>query len=186
MTLAILLALVAPMAAQDNAVDLKVGDPAPKFQVLDDRGKAWKSEDYFGKKIVVLYFYPASFTGGCSAQARAFQADQKRFSDDDIEIVGASGDTVKGQEAFKRLNKLEFTLLSDEKGVVARLFGVPVKPGGTVKQRIEGKEEEFTRGVTIDRWTFVIDQAGKIAYKNTKVKPEQDSRNVLDVIRKLK
>jgi peroxiredoxin Q/BCP len=178
--------LLALLASQDSAVDLKVGDPAPKFEVMDDHGKTWKSEDYVGKKIVVLYFYPASFTGGCSAQARAFQADQKKFADDDIEIVGASGDTVKAQAAFKHLNKLDFTLLSDEKGAVARLFGVPVKPGGTVKQNIEGKVEEFTRGVTIDRWTFVIDQAGRIAYKNTKVNPDKDSRAVLEVIGKLK
>lgn len=44
--------------------DLKVGDAAPKFEAPDDTGKAWKSEDHVGKKAVVVFFYPAAFTGG--------------------------------------------------------------------------------------------------------------------------
>ena len=59
MRLAIAMAL---LAAQ--AVDLKVGDAAPKFEAPDDAGKAWKSEDHVGKKILVVYFFPAAFTGG--------------------------------------------------------------------------------------------------------------------------
>jgi peroxiredoxin Q/BCP len=50
------------VAAQ--AVDLKVGDASPKFEASDDTGKAWKSEEHVGKKIVVVYFFPAAFTGG--------------------------------------------------------------------------------------------------------------------------
>jgi peroxiredoxin Q/BCP len=121
---------------QDKAVDLKVGDAAPKFEALDDSGKTWKSEDHVGKKAIVLYFYPASFTGGCTAQAKAFQADMKKFADQNVEVVGVSGDTVRGQEAFKKYFKLDFTLLSDEKGdAAAKLYGVPLKPGGPSSRR---------------------------------------------------
>lgn len=182
MKAALMAVILAITPAQDAAVDLKVGDVAPKFESTDDTGKAWKSEEHLGKKVVVLYFYPASFTGGCTAQARAFQADQKTFADKGVEIIGVSGDTVKAQEAFKKLHKLEFTLLADEKGALAKLFGVPMKPGGTVKAKIGETVEEFIRGVTIDRWTFVIDKSGKILYKNTKVNPGQDSRAVLKVL----
>ncbi|HVE42245.1 MAG TPA: peroxiredoxin [Planctomycetota bacterium] len=172
---------------QDKAVDLKVGDAAPKFEALDDSGKTWKSEDHVGKKAIVLYFYPASFTGGCTAQAKAFQADMKKFADQNVEVVGVSGDTVRGQEAFKKYFKLDFTLLSDEKGdAAAKLYGVPLKPGGTVKQKIGDTVEEFTRGVSMDRWTFVIDKTGKIAYVNRKVNPSRDSASVLEVLEKLK
>lgn len=45
-------------------VKLKVGDPAPKFEVKDDQGKVWKTKDHVGKKPVVFFFYPAAFTGG--------------------------------------------------------------------------------------------------------------------------
>ena len=75
------------------------------------------------------------------------------FAEKDVDVIGVSGDTVKAQEAFKKLHKLTFTLLADEKGDVAKAFGVPTTKGGTVKQKIDDKEEEFTRGVTIKRWT---------------------------------
>ena len=58
LTLSLLAAL-----AQDK-VDLKVGDAAPRFEAPDDTGKAWKSEDHVGKKAIVVFFYPAAFTGG--------------------------------------------------------------------------------------------------------------------------
>ena len=58
------LALATCLLAVLQAADLKVGDAAPKFEAPDDSGKAWKSEDHVGKKIVVVYFFPAAFTGG--------------------------------------------------------------------------------------------------------------------------
>jgi peroxiredoxin Q/BCP len=182
-TLALL--LLAALPAQDK-VDLKVGDAAPSFSAKDDTGADWKSADHVGKKIVVVYFYPASFTGGCTKQACAYRDDQKALTDAGAEVVGVSGDEVKNQEAFKKFHKLNFTLLADDKGDVAKAFGVETKKGGTVKQKIDDKDEEFTRGVTEMRWTFVIDKAGKIAYKNTKVNAPEDAKTVLDVISKLK
>lgn len=110
----------------------------------------------------------------------------KTFTEKDVEVVGVSGDAVKTQEAFKKANKLNFAVLSDEKGAVAKAFGVPAGKGGTVKKTIDGKDEEFTRAVSIQRWTFVIDKAGKIAYKNPKVKAAEDSKAVLEAIEKLK
>ena len=56
-------ATLAP-AAEEKKVDLKIGDSAPAFTSVDDQGKAWKSDDYVGKKILVLWFYPADLTGG--------------------------------------------------------------------------------------------------------------------------
>jgi len=182
---ALLLSLAITWSLQDPAVDLKVGDPAPAFDSVDDAGMPWKSADHVGKRIVVVYFYPASFTGGCTGQAIAFQSDMKKFKDQDVEIVGVSGDAVKTQEAFKKLYKLDFAILSDGKGDVAKQFGVPVKPGGKFKQKIGDTVEEFTRDVTLARWTFVIGRDGKIVYKNTKVNPTQDSKAVLEILAKL-
>jgi peroxiredoxin Q/BCP len=110
----------------------------------------------------------------------------KSFTDKDVDVIGVSGDTVKTQEAFKKLHKLNFTLLADEKGEVGKAFGIPIGKGGTVKAKIEDKEEEFTRGVTLKRWTFVLGKDGKVAYKNTEVKAAEDSKAVLEVIEKLK
>jgi len=52
------------LLALNADVDLKVGDAAPKFSATDDSGKAWSSDAVVGKKIVVVYFFPAAFTGG--------------------------------------------------------------------------------------------------------------------------
>jgi peroxiredoxin Q/BCP len=182
-----LLAVVLLALPLQDKVDLKVGDAAPSFSAKDDTGADWKSADHVGKRIVVVYFYPASFTGGCTKQACAYRDDQKALTDAGAEVIGVSGDQVKNQEAFKKFHKLNFTLLADDKGEVAKAFGVATTPGEKkVKQKIDDKEEEFTRGVTEQRWTFVIDKSGKIAYKNTAVKAPEDSKTVLEVIGKLK
>jgi thioredoxin-dependent peroxiredoxin len=55
---------VSGAARADDKEGVKAGDKAPKFEATDDQGKSWKSEDHIGKKIVVIYFYPADFTGG--------------------------------------------------------------------------------------------------------------------------
>lgn len=186
MKAALLLPLLALLGAQDAPVDLKVGDPAPEFQSVDHTGAVWKSADHVGKKIVVLYFYPAAFTGGCTGQAMAYKTAMDKLAQQGAEVIGISGDGAKAQAAFRKHLKLDFPLLCDEKGEVAKMFGVPVKAGGTVKQKLEDTVEEFTRGVTIARWTFIIGLDGKVAYKNTKVNPTKDSEAALEAIAKMK
>ena len=166
----------------EDKVELKIGDPAPKFEALDDSGKAWKSSDHVGKHTIVVYFYPADLTGGCTKQACGFRDDLTKLKDQGVEVVGVSGDSVKNHVIFKRVHELNFALLADEKGDVAKAFGVPLKPGATIKQNVEGKEIELVRGVTAARWTFVIDKEGKIALKNTEVKAADDSKAILKVL----
>jgi len=165
MNFAVLLGTLATLAPQDAAVELKVGDAAAKFESVDDAGKVWKSEDHVGKRVVAVNRYPASLIGGCTAQAMAFQADLKKFADKDVEIVGASGDSVQTQALFRKTYKLDFALLADGEAKVAKLFGVPAKPGATTGATSDGKPEEVTRAATISRWTFVIGRDGKVACK---------------------
>jgi peroxiredoxin Q/BCP len=176
------LALLLP----SQAVDLKVGDAAPKFEAPDDAGNAWKSESVVGKKIVVVYFYPASFTGGCTKQACAFRDDAKPLTDKDVVVIGVSGDTVKTQALFKKEHNLNFTLLADEKGEVAKAFGVPTRPGGKGKVKIGGQDTEVERSGLPARWTFILGKDGKVAFKNKEVKAAEDSKAVLEAVEKLK
>ncbi|MFO1094269.1 MAG: peroxiredoxin [Planctomycetaceae bacterium] len=144
----------------------KVGDPAPQFTLQDDQGKEWKSSDHYGKKIVVIYFYPADMTGGCTKQACGFRDNLTDLSDAGVEVVGVSGDSVKNHQLFKKAHSLNFTLLADPKGDAAEKFGVPFKPGEqSVKATIDGKEEILIRTVTTQRWTIIVDKDGKIAMK---------------------
>jgi peroxiredoxin Q/BCP len=173
-------------SAADDKTDLKVGDKAPVFTSTDDQGKEWKSTDHVGKKVVVVYFYPADLTGGCTKQACGFRDDAKKLADKGIEVIGVSGDSVKNHQLFKKVHKLNFTLLADEDGAVAKKFGVPLTAGGTFKFKGDGGEIELKRGVTAKRWTFVIDKDGKIAHKNTDVKAAEDSKQILEKLEKLK
>src|SRR5579871_1855622 len=168
--------------ADEPAIDLKVGDKAPVFESVDDQGKPWKSSDHFGKKTVVIYFYPADLTPGCTKQACGFRDDMKELADKGVEVVGVSGDSVRNHQLFKKDQKLNFTLLADEKGAVAKAFGVPVSAGSTIEREIDGKKETLTRGVSAKRWTFVIGKDGKIALKNTDVKAADDSKAILKLL----
>ncbi len=175
------------IASANEKVDLKVGDPAPEFEVEDDKGEPWKPQDHFGKKIVVVYFYPADMTGGCTKQACAFRDDFPKLEDEGVEVVGVSGDSAANHRLFKKAHNLNFALLADVDGKVADAFGVPVtREEKSVKATIDGKEEVLTRHVTAKRWTFVIGTDGKIASKNTSVVAADDSKAIMEVVARLK
>jgi peroxiredoxin Q/BCP len=170
----------------EKNVTLEVGDLAPAFQSTDNQGLTWKSSDYLGKKFVVVYFYPGDFTPGCTTQAQKFRDHMNALYDQGAEVIGISGDSVKTHALFKETYKLTFTLVSDEKGSLAKKFGVPVGPGGEV--RVKDADKKFVvlkREATTARWTFIIGMDGKIVYKNTKVNPVEDSKQVSAILEKL-
>lgn len=174
-----------------EATVLNVGDPAPEFTLQDDQGKDWKSTEHFGRKIVVVYFYPADMTGGCTKQACGFRDDLSQLAAEGIEVVGISGDSVKNHQLFKKAHKLNFTLLADPKGEVAEKFGVPFTPGEkSVTATIDGEEHVLVRTVTTQRWTFVVDKDGKIAMKrdlrSEGADPGEDAQTILAFVKKLK
>jgi peroxiredoxin Q/BCP len=164
------------------AAELKVGDSAPAFEAPDDTGKTWKSSDYVGKKAVVVYFYPADMTPGCTKQACSYRDDMSALADKGIVVVGVSGDSVNNHQIFKKAYKLNYTLLADEKGEVAKAFGVPTKKGGTIKRTVDGAEVELTRGVTAMRWTIVIGKDGKVLDIATKVNAPGDSTRIAKIL----
>ena len=176
----------------EKPIELKIGDIAPTFQLLNDRAKTWSTSDHFGKRWVVIYFYPGDFTPGCTAQAKGFNAAMKKLAENGVEVVGVSGDSVQTHELFKKAYKLDFTLLADPEGAVAKQFGVPFRKGATVKARdaagkpleFEGKPYEFERKGTAARWTFVIGKDGTITYMNTKVIPADDAKKIAEFIEK--
>jgi peroxiredoxin Q/BCP len=165
---------------------VNVGDKAPEFEAKDDQGKSWKSTDHVGKKIIVVYFYPADFTTGCTKQACGFRDDLAKLKGKNVAVVGISGDSVQTHGQFKKAEKLNFTLLSDSKGEVAKKFGVPTSPGGKASAVVDGEKLTFARDITIKRWTFIIDTKGNIAYKDMNVNAAQDSQKILDAVKNLK
>jgi thioredoxin-dependent peroxiredoxin len=155
----------------EKSAALKMGDKAPKFEGRTDEDKSWKSTDHVGKKILVVYFYPKDMTPGCTKQACSYRDMQKDFADKEVEVIGVSRDTIASHQEFKKEYDLNFNLLADPDGKIAKAFGV--------------KPMKTPLGELASRWTFVIDRDGKIAYKNEEVEAAKDAEKVLKVIAKL-
>jgi len=162
---------------------LSVGDKAPEFSAPDDDGSTWDISKFLGNKYIVIYFYPAAMTGGCTKQACAYRDHKEELQSAGIEVIGISGDKIENLRLFKQAENLNFTLLSDEKGDIARAFGVPLSDGGAIKRTFEGTEHDLLRGVTAKRWTFIIGKDSKIIYKNEVVNAEKDTEEVLNFIK---
>ena len=164
---------------------LNIGDKVPDFETLADNGTSWNINDYVGKKYVVVYFYPAAMTGGCTKQACAYRDFKSDIESADAVVVGVSGDNIEGLKLFKKAENLNFTLLSDVSGKISKSFGVPTRDGGTITREIDGKTFDLVRGTTANRWTFIVDKEGNIAYKNEQVDATKDTEEVLNFIKKI-
>lgn len=82
---------------------------------------------------------------------------------------------------FKEEHKIPYTLLSDEKGEVAKAFGVPVNKGGAITY----KGQSLVRGVSISRWTAVIDKAGNLAAIDPVKDAGGDAKRIAELVQKL-
>jgi peroxiredoxin Q/BCP len=162
---------------------LSVGDKAPEFKAPADDGSTWDIKEVLGEKFIVVYFYPAAMTGGCTKQACSYRDHRQELVTAGVEVIGISGDKVENLKLFKQAETLNFTLLSDTKGEIAKAFGVPVGEGAVIKRTVEGIEHELVRELTAKRWTFIIGKDKKIIYKNESVNPEKDTEEVLNFIK---
>lgn len=162
---------------------LTIGDNVPDFEAIDDQGNSWSLYDHLKSDYLVVYFYPAAFTGGCTAQACSYRDHMSELALLNASVIGISGDEPQSLEMFKKEHSLNFTLLSDKDGKIASLFGVPVRDGGTIEREINGNTLQLSRGVTTSRWTYVIDINRKLIYKNNNVDASNDSQAVYEFIR---
>lgn len=130
---------------------LAVGDTAPAFSLPDADGNTVSLSDYKGRKVVV-YFYPAASTPGCTKQACDFRDNLAELNDAGVDVVGISPDKPAKLAKFRDKEGLTFPLLSDpDKEVLTAwgAFGEKTMYGKTVQGVI--------------RSTFLVDEDGKIA-----------------------
>lgn len=165
---------------------VNLGDTLSSFNANDDQGNLWQSSEILKKsKYLVVYFYPAAMTGGCTAQACAYrdhEADLKKLG---ILIVGVSGDPVNNLKLFKQAHALNFPLLSDVNGFIAERFSVPTRQGGSFQTQINNEPVTLIRSGTSSRWTFILNNEGKVIYKDTQVNAQQDTAKVIAFIQSL-
>ncbi|MCG7606326.1 peroxiredoxin [Mycolicibacterium sp. (ex Dasyatis americana)] len=130
---------------------LEVGDTAPAFALPDADGNVVKLSDYKGRKVIV-YFYPAASTPGCTKQACDFRDSLTELNGAGLDVVGISPDKPEKLAKFRDKEALTFPLLSDPDREVLTswgAFGEKTMYGKTVQGVI--------------RSTFVVDEKGKIA-----------------------
>jgi peroxiredoxin Q/BCP len=137
---------------------LSPGDPAPDFTLTDDAGGQVRLEDLRGRKVIV-YFYPAAMTPGCTKQACDFTDSLDSLKAAGYEVLGISPDKPEKLAKFRARDSLTITLLSDADRSVMKAWGA------FGMKKLYGKEVE---GVI--RSTFVVDEQGRIELAQYNVK----------------
>jgi peroxiredoxin Q/BCP len=122
---------------------VKVGDKAPDFKLPSQMGDKVTLSEFFGKKNIVLYFYPKDESIGCTKEACTFRDSYEELTNLGAEVLGVSGQSVESHKSFATHYGLPFILLSDESNTVRKLYGVP-----------------STMGLIPGRVTYIIDKKG--------------------------
>jgi peroxiredoxin Q/BCP len=137
---------------------LSPGDPAPDFTLADADGKQVSLGDFRGRKVVV-YFYPAAMTPGCTKQACDFRDNLAELTDAGFDVIGISPDKPEKLAKFREAESLTFPLLSDPTRSVLEAYGA------------FGEKTMYGKKVTgVLRSTFVVDEAGRIEQAQYNVK----------------
>jgi peroxiredoxin Q/BCP len=110
-------------------LSVKVGDKAPDFTLPSQMGDNVTLSEFFGKKNVVLYFYPKDETPGCTREACSFRDSYQELTNLGAEVLGVSGQSVESHKSFATHHGLPFILLSDEDNKTRKLYGVPQSLG---------------------------------------------------------
>lgn len=137
---------------------LSPGDPAPDFDLLDDRGQRVRLRDLRGQRVL-LYAYPAAMTPGCTTQACDFRDSLAVFQSHGFAVLGLSPDTPAKLAEFRDRDHLTFPLLSDPDKAVLTAYGA------------YGEKKLYGKVVTgVIRSTFVISPTGVIEHVFSNVK----------------
>jgi peroxiredoxin Q/BCP len=130
--------------------NLDTGDTAPDFTLLDQDEHPVSLSDFRGRRVI-LYFYPAAQTPGCTTQACDFRDSLASLQGAGYTVLGLSRDTPEKLRAFRDSDGLTFPLLSDPEHTVHEAYGA------------WGEKQNYGKTVTgVLRSTFVVDEDGKI------------------------
>jgi thioredoxin-dependent peroxiredoxin len=152
---------------------ISAGIPAPEFELFDDTNTLHHLSDFKGQPVI-LYFYPADDTPGCTTEACSFRDNYSAYQKAGVAILGVSPDSVKSHMKFKEKYLLPFPLLADEDHQVCNVYAV------WGPKKFMGRDYE---GVL--RTTFLIDAQGMIARVFENVRPAAHSAEILEALKNL-
>lgn len=148
---------------------MDIGDVAPDFELPDEDGVPRTLHDLLATGPVVLYFYPAAMTPGCTAESCHFRDLRAEFEAVGARRVGISADPVEKQKRFSDKYAFDFPLLSDPDGAVATQYGV---------------RRRFTKLSPVKRTTFVIGQDRRVlGVVHSEVRMSLHGDRALEVLR---
>lgn len=132
---------------------LQSGQQAPDFELVADDKSTFKLSDHRGKNVLLLFF-PGAFTSVCTDELNAVNNTLSSYSDKDVEVVGISTDSPFVLSEFKKVNALDFPLLSDHNTEVSTRYGTKYEPG------------IFPFGLhrVSRRAAFLVDKSGTLRY----------------------
>jgi thioredoxin-dependent peroxiredoxin len=182
------IALVSGVISLPVMAALPQGAPAPDFTTqasLAGKAFTFSLKDALEKGPVVLYFYPAAYTGGCNIQARTFAVNMDEFSKAGASVIGVSLDKIETLNQFSADPEYcagKVPVASDPEGKIAKSYELAIK-------EIAGAKD--TRGVAIDhgfaeRTTFIIEPNGRIAASVGGVSPKENVEKSLAAVQQLK
>jgi thioredoxin-dependent peroxiredoxin len=145
--------------------------PAPDFSLPDESGKMHTLKDFAGKWLV-LYFYPADDTPGCTIEACSLRDARDDLADLGAQVVGVSKDDAAAHEKFKSKHSLNFTLLTDPEKITIDAYGA------------WGKKQFGMEGTL--RKTFIINSDGQVVKVFGRVIPLGHGEQVINELKKLK
>ena len=129
---------------------LEVGDKAPTFSLPDADGNTVKLSDYKGRRVIV-YFYPAASTPGCTKQACDFRDSLRELNGAGLDVIGISPDKPAKLAKFRERDAVNFPLLSDPSRATLEAYGA------------YGEKMMYGKKVTgVIRSTFVVDEQGRV------------------------
>lgn len=148
---------------------ISIGEKAPDFTLPSQMGDNVTLSEYFGKKNIVLYFYPQDESRGCTKEACKFRDSYDVFTDLNAEVLGVSSQSVESHKSFASHHGLPFILLSDPKNEVRNLYEVPA-----------------TLGIIPGRVTFIIDKKGIVRHVfSSQFQPEKHIAEAVEVLKML-
>lgn len=152
---------------------IEEGKKAPAFTLKTDSGEKVKLSDFVGSPVV-LFFYPKDDTPGCTKEACAFRDRKTELQDLGAVLLGVSGDSVESHVKFRDKYELNFPLLSDPDNKISEKYGA---------YREKNMYGKISLG--IQRSTFLIDAAGKVAKVWKRVKVDGHDTQVVQALQDL-
>jgi peroxiredoxin Q/BCP len=151
---------------------LEIGQTAPDFTTIDHLGNEITLSKLKGKKVI-LYFYPKDDTPGCTKEACNLRDHLEKLQSMGFVLLGVSADTLESHKKFANKHHLNFSLLLDEDKKIIHQYGA------WGKKNMYGK---ITEGIM--RYTYIIDEEGKIQHIIKKVKTDAHSEQILSLFKK--